>query len=119
MKDVATPASPSQDDKVELSVQLDRDLLDQVKHLTSDPAKVIEVALRQWLRGDRRSEDDLVRTLPRNPTVPPRASGTTSPLNRLGLSQACLRRSSTPANRILARPARCWAALPCTALFLS
>lgn len=72
MENVATPASPSQDDKVELSVQLDRDLLDQVKHLTSDPAKVIEVALRQWLRGDRRSEDDLVRTLPRNPTVPPK-----------------------------------------------
>jgi hypothetical protein len=59
-------------DKVDLSVQLDRELLDQVKHLTSDPAKVIEVALRQWLRGDRRYEDDLVRTLPRNPTVPPK-----------------------------------------------
>ncbi|MFH7242050.1 MAG: hypothetical protein ACHWZW_04280 [Spirulina sp.] len=72
MEDVATPAAPPQGDKVELSVQLDRELLDQVKHLTSDPAKVIEVALRQWLRGDRRSEDDLVRTLPRNPTVPPK-----------------------------------------------
>jgi hypothetical protein len=47
-------------------------LLDQVTHLSSNPSKVIEVALRQWLRGDRRSEDDLVRQLPRNPTVPPK-----------------------------------------------
>ena len=46
MEDVATPAAPRQDDKVELSVQIDRELLDQVKHLTPDPAKVIEVALR-------------------------------------------------------------------------
>jgi hypothetical protein len=59
-------------DKVELSVQIDRELLNQVNHLTSDPAKVIEVALRQWLRGDRRPEEDLVRHLPRNPTVPPK-----------------------------------------------
>ncbi|NMF85323.1 MAG: hypothetical protein EA342_19005 [Leptolyngbya sp. LCM1.Bin17] len=59
-------------EKVELSIQLDKELLDQVGHLTQDPSKVIEVALRQWLRGDRRYEDDLVRTLPRNPTVPPK-----------------------------------------------
>jgi len=59
-------------DKVELSVQIDRELLNQVNHLTSDPAKVIEVALRQWLRGDRRPEEDLIRHLPRNPTVPPK-----------------------------------------------
>lgn len=72
MDNAATSPAPTQDDKVELSVQIDRDLLDQVKHLTADPAKVIEVALRQWLRGDRRSEDDLVRTLPRNPAVPPK-----------------------------------------------
>jgi hypothetical protein len=59
-------------EKVELSIQLDKELLDQVGHLTQDPSKVIEVALRQWLRGDRRYEDDLVRSLPRNPTVPPK-----------------------------------------------
>jgi hypothetical protein len=58
--------------KIDLSVQIDKDLLDQVTHLSSDPSKVIEVALRQWLRGDRRYEDDLVRHLPRNPTVPPK-----------------------------------------------
>jgi len=62
----------SASDKVELSVQIDRELLNQVNHLTSDPAKVIEVALRQWLRGDRRPEEDLIRHLPRNPTVPPK-----------------------------------------------
>ncbi|MFM7324742.1 MAG: hypothetical protein ACKO4L_07385 [Nodosilinea sp.] len=62
----------STSDKVELSVQIDRELLNQVNHLTSDPAKVIEVALRQWLRGDRRPEEDLIRYLPRNPTVPPK-----------------------------------------------
>jgi len=59
-------------DKVELSVQIDRELLNQVNHLTSDPAKVIEVALRQWLRGDRRPENDFIRHLPRNPIVPPK-----------------------------------------------
>ncbi len=59
-------------EKVDLSVQIDKELLDQVSHLSSDPSKVIDVALRQWLRGDRRYEDDLVRHLPRNPTVPPK-----------------------------------------------
>lgn len=59
-------------DKVDLSVQIDKDLLDQVTHLSADPSKVIDVALRQWLRGDRRYEDDLVRHLPRNPAVPPK-----------------------------------------------
>ena len=39
---------------------------------TSANTYVLAQALRQWLRGDRRSEDDLVRTLPRNPTVPPK-----------------------------------------------
>lgn len=67
MSESTAPSS----DKVELSVQLDRELLDQVNHLTSDPSKVIEVALRQWLRGGRR-EDDLARPLPYNPVVPPK-----------------------------------------------
>lgn len=59
-------------DKVEISIHLDSDLLDQISHLTTDPSKVIEVALRQWLRGDTHRDDDLTRTLPRNPPVPPR-----------------------------------------------
>ncbi|MGG6294504.1 hypothetical protein ACQ4M4_08775 [Leptolyngbya sp. AN02str] len=64
------PEQPS--NKVDVSIQLDVDLLDQISHLTSDPSKVIEVALRQWLRGGNRKDDDLTRTMPRNPPVPPR-----------------------------------------------
>ncbi|TVQ21629.1 MAG: hypothetical protein EA367_05640 [Leptolyngbya sp. DLM2.Bin15] len=59
-------------DKVELSVHLDADLLDQINHLTQDPSKVIEVAVRQWLSGANRRDDDLTRTLRRNPPVPPK-----------------------------------------------
>jgi hypothetical protein len=58
--------------KVEISVQLDPELLDQINHLTSDPSKVIEVAVRQWLKGGNRRDDDLTRSLRRNPPVPPR-----------------------------------------------
>ncbi|WP_035986713.1 hypothetical protein [Leptolyngbya sp. KIOST-1] len=72
MQNSASPAGERSAEKVDLSVQIDKDLLDQVSHLSSDPSKVIDVALRQWLRGDRRYEDDLVRHLPRNPTVPPK-----------------------------------------------
>jgi hypothetical protein len=72
MQNSAPPAGERSADKVDLSVQIDKDLLDQVTHLSADPSKVIDVALRQWLRGDRRYEDDLVRHLPRNPTVPPK-----------------------------------------------
>ncbi len=64
--------SPSPSEKVELSVRLDPDLLDQIKHLTNDPSKVIEVAVRQWLRNELRRDDELTRTLQRNPPVPPR-----------------------------------------------
>jgi len=59
-------------EKVEISVHLDPELLDQINHLTSDPSKVIEVAVRQWLRGGNRRDDDLTRSLRRNPPVPPR-----------------------------------------------
>jgi hypothetical protein len=59
-------------DKVEISVRLDPELFDQISHLTSDPSKVIEVAVRQWLRGGARRDDELTRTLQRNPPVPPR-----------------------------------------------
>lgn len=72
MQNSASPAGERSAEKVDLSVQIDKELLDQVTHLSSDPSKVIDVALRQWLRGDRRYEDDLVRHLPRNPTVPPK-----------------------------------------------
>ncbi|OLP17221.1 hypothetical protein BST81_17915 [Leptolyngbya sp. 'hensonii'] len=59
-------------DKVEISINLDSDLLDQLKHLTNDPSKVIEVAIRQWLRGETQRDDELTRDLQRNPPVPPR-----------------------------------------------
>ena len=59
-------------DKVEISVHLDPDLVDQIKHLTNDPSKVVEVAIRQWLRNANSREDDLSRVLQRNPPVPPR-----------------------------------------------
>ncbi|MDJ0553608.1 MAG: hypothetical protein QNJ68_04035 [Microcoleaceae cyanobacterium MO_207.B10] len=58
-------------EKVELSIQIDSRLLDQVQHLTNDPSKVIETALRQWLRGGL-PEDELALTLQRNPPIPPR-----------------------------------------------
>lgn len=57
-------------DKEEISIHLDSDLLDQIKHLTNDPSKVIETAIRQWLRGERDRDDELTRTLERNPPVP-------------------------------------------------
>jgi hypothetical protein len=59
-------------DKVEISVHLDSDLLDQIKHLTNNPSKVIETAIRQWLRNEIRRDDDLTRNPQRNPPVPPR-----------------------------------------------
>jgi len=57
--------------RVEVSVYLDSELVDQVKHLTSDPSRVIELAVRQWLRGETRRDDELTRTLAPTP-VPPR-----------------------------------------------
>lgn len=59
-------------EKVEIAIRLDSELLKQVTHLTNDPSKVIETALRQWLRGETRRDDDLTRNLLRNPPVPPR-----------------------------------------------
>ena len=58
-------------DKVEIAIHLDAELLDQIKHLTKEPSKVIEVAIRQWLRGETQRDDELTRTLVRTP-VPPR-----------------------------------------------
>jgi hypothetical protein len=59
-------------DKIEVAVRLDAALFDQIQHLTNDPSKVIEVAVRQWLRNESRRDDELTRTLQRNPPVPSR-----------------------------------------------
>lgn len=59
-------------EKVEIAVQLDPELLEQMKHLTNNPSRVIETALKQWLNGERPRDDELSRTFRRNPPVPPR-----------------------------------------------
>jgi hypothetical protein len=59
-------------EKVEVSIQLDLAVLEQIQHLTNDPARIIEVAVKQWLRGEPDRDDDLTRTLRRNPPVPPK-----------------------------------------------
>lgn len=68
------PIAPSERGKhqVELSIQLDSELLSQIEHLTNDPSKIIETAIRQWLRGETVRDDELSRRLERNPPVPPR-----------------------------------------------
>jgi hypothetical protein len=71
MNDRASYSQPATE-KVEVSIQLDSELVDQIKHLTNDPSKVIETAIRQWLRGERDRDDEITRTLVRNPPVPPR-----------------------------------------------
>lgn len=59
-------------EKVEISIHLDSELLEQVKHLTNDPSRVIESALKEWLKGEKQQDDDLTRSFHRNPPVPPR-----------------------------------------------
>lgn len=71
MKDKTTDAEPKITDKVEIAIRLDSELLEQIKHLTNDPSKVIEVAIRQWLRGDVPRDDELTRSPVRKP-IPPR-----------------------------------------------
>lgn len=58
-------------EQVELSIHLDSELVDQIQHLTNNPSKVIEVAIRQWLRGETMRDDELTRTI-RRTEVPPR-----------------------------------------------
>lgn len=58
-------------DKVEVSINLDSEVLEQIQHLTKDPSRVIETAIKQWLRGERNDDTDLTRTFQRNPPVPP------------------------------------------------
>lgn len=71
MNESVLDSEPSSE-KVELAIRLDPDVLEQIKHLTNDPSKVIEVAVRQWLRNELRRDDELTRNLQRNPPVPPR-----------------------------------------------
>ncbi|MEB3230049.1 MAG: hypothetical protein VKJ64_03500 [Leptolyngbyaceae bacterium] len=70
--EAASSSANNTEEKVEISVSMDGDLLRQIKFLTDDPSKVIEVAVRQWLRGGARRDDDLTRNLERNPPVPVR-----------------------------------------------
>ena len=58
-------------DKVKVSVDLDPEVVEQIKHLTNEPSRVIEAAIKQWLRGERNDNTDLTRTFRRNPPVPP------------------------------------------------
>ncbi|MDF5708983.1 MAG: hypothetical protein PUP90_15295 [Nostoc sp. S4] len=71
MQHRATDAGKTRADKVEIAIRLDSELLEQIQHLTNDPSKVIEVAIRQWLRGEILRDDELTRTPVRTP-VPAR-----------------------------------------------
>lgn len=64
--------TPRTGEKVEVSIHLDAVVLEQLKHLTNDPSKVIETAIKEWLKGERDRDDELTRTFRRNPPVPPR-----------------------------------------------
>lgn len=63
-----TPSS----EKIRVSIDLDSEILERIKHLTSDPSRVIETAIKQWLNGERDGDTDLTRTFQRNPPVPPK-----------------------------------------------
>lgn len=71
MNENTLEASDAYADKVEISIHLDSELLNQIQHLTNEPSKVIEVAIRQWLRGETQRDDELTRNHRRTP-VPPR-----------------------------------------------
>ncbi|MBV5260477.1 hypothetical protein FLX56_18865 [Synechococcus moorigangaii CMS01] len=59
-------------EKTQISIHIDPEVLEQIKHLTNDPSKVIETAVKQWLRGERVRDDELTRRFRRNPPVPPK-----------------------------------------------
>lgn len=59
-------------DKVQISIDLDSEVLEQLKLLTNDPSRTIENAIKQWLKGEREISSDLTRTFHRNPPLPPR-----------------------------------------------
>jgi Post-segregation antitoxin CcdA len=69
MHDSVVP-SQAVSDKVEISIHIDTELLEQLKHLTNDPSKVVEVAIRQWLRTETSRDEETTRSFPRNPPVP-------------------------------------------------
>ncbi|MDJ0582669.1 MAG: hypothetical protein AB4060_00840 [Crocosphaera sp.] len=71
MNDNATSTQRNAD-KVEISINIDAEVLEQIKHLTNDPSRIIETAIKQWLNGERNRDDDLTRTFRRNPPLPPR-----------------------------------------------
>ena len=71
MQDKTNEAKQRLADKVEIAIRLDSELLEQIQHLTNDPSKVIEVAIRQWLRGESSRDDELTRT-PIRRSPPPR-----------------------------------------------
>lgn len=70
--DIASEPLQDTDRKIEVSLRLDAELLNQLSHLTNDPSRVVEAAVRQWLRGTVPREDDIARAFPRNPPVPAR-----------------------------------------------
>lgn len=74
IKSMSENAMPTQRtaDKVEISIHLDSEVLEQIKHLTNDPSRVIETAIKQWLRGEKDKDDELTRAFKRNPPVPPK-----------------------------------------------
>lgn len=65
------PRSIDTPEKIRVSIDLDSEILEQIKHLTNDPSRVIEAAIKQWLNGERDRDTDLTRTFQRNPPVPP------------------------------------------------
>ncbi|MGB3693107.1 MAG: type II toxin-antitoxin system CcdA family antitoxin [Spirulinaceae cyanobacterium] len=72
MNDNKLVSSGRSTEKVEISIHLDSELLEQIQHLTNNPSRIIETAIKQWLRGERQLDEDLARNLTRNPPVPPR-----------------------------------------------
>ena len=62
----------SSSDKVEISINLDSEVLEQLKLLTNNPSRTIENAIKQWLKGEREISSDLTRTFRRNPPLPPK-----------------------------------------------
>jgi hypothetical protein len=71
MQEQPKKADTGRAEKKEIALHLDPELIEQIQHLTNDPSKVIEVAIRQWLRGDFNRDDELTRTPVRTP-IPPR-----------------------------------------------
>ncbi len=71
MNDSVVP-SQAVAEKVEISIHIDTELLEQLNHLTNDPSKVVEVAIRQWLRTETSRDEETTRTFLRNPPVPPK-----------------------------------------------